>query len=314
MLFTARSVHKGITIMGTENRPDKCIDKMKQRSALLYMYKMYEAPRSVRRAKEETLLALEAGRTCLGQESAKIVVTGAGTPGRIAAQVLAEMKPSHNWPSERSIVIMAGGERALRESVEGAEDNVVAAEVMADNRVKAGDLVLALSASGTTPFTLAVMRRAREKGAVTIGVANNPGTPLLLEAHFPVLLDTGPEPVVGLTQGVAGSAQRCFTSIYMTLLMTRLGFVESAFAINMVPSNTKLRARALKTVMTITGFGEDMVKATLEAAGWQMGLAIMMLVDGCSLQEANVYYNKLCSRNLAYARALMEADRSTAQR
>ena len=123
----------------------------------------------------------------------RLVYAGAGTSGRFAVQDGAELMPTFNWPEQRLVLLIAGDTEALVRSVEGAEDEVERAErVIRDHVIDSKDVLIAVAASGTTPFTLACMREAKRRGALTIGIANNPGTPLLEESDHPVLLDTGP--------------------------------------------------------------------------------------------------------------------------
>ena len=115
-------------------------------------------------------------------ERGRLVYAGAGTSGRLAVQDGAELMPTFNWPPERLVMLIAGGQQALLHAVEGAEDEAAkAAELIARHGVGAGDGLIAVAASGTTPFTLACLREARRHGALTIGIANNPGTPLLAD-------------------------------------------------------------------------------------------------------------------------------------
>ena len=139
----------------------------------------------------------------------RLVYAGAGTSGRIALQDGVELTPTFGWPAEKLVYLMAGGARAVTESVEGAEDDAAAAEADVDAAdVGPDDVVLALAASGTTPYTIGVVRRARERGALTIAIANNAGTPLLDAAEHPALLETGSEVIGGSTRMKAGTAQK----------------------------------------------------------------------------------------------------------
>ena len=148
---------------------------------------------------------------------------GAGTSGRLAVQDGAELMPTFNWLPERLVMLIAGGREALLQAVEGAEDEAAkAAELIARDWVGAGDALIAVAASGTTPFTLACLREAGRRGALTIGIANNLGTPLLDEAEHAIFLDTGPELIAGSTRMKAGTAQRIALNLISSLLMIRL--------------------------------------------------------------------------------------------
>ncbi|HEX8809335.1 MAG TPA: N-acetylmuramic acid 6-phosphate etherase, partial [Xanthobacteraceae bacterium] len=139
----------------------------------------------------------------------RLIYVGAGTSGRLAVQDGAELIPTFNWPPERLLLLIAGGKDALLRSAEGAEDQVdQAVRLIRQHRIEAPDVIIAVAASGTTPFTLACMREAKRRGAFAIGIANNRATPLLIEADCPILLETGPEPIAGSTRMKAGTAQR----------------------------------------------------------------------------------------------------------
>src|SRR5262245_42687617 len=126
----------------------------------------------------------------------RLAYAGAGTSGRLAVQDGAELMPTFSWPRERLLLLIAGGEEAMVRAVEGAEDEAGhAADLVSCHRICADDVLIAVAASGSTPFTLACLREAKRRGAYTIGIANNRGTPILAEADQAILLDTGAEPI-----------------------------------------------------------------------------------------------------------------------
>ena len=138
------------------------------------------AVRAARASLESAALAMEARVRYRG----RLVYAGAGTSGRLAVQDGAELMPTFNWPEERLVLLIAGGGEALLRSVEGAEDEVGRAERLIREHVIDGkDVLIAVAASGTTPFTLACLREAKARGALTIGIANNPGTPILARSR-----------------------------------------------------------------------------------------------------------------------------------
>src|SRR6202047_3371729 len=160
------------------------------------------AVRAARPAAEEAALALEPRL----RDGGRLVYAGAGTSGRLAVQDGAELMPTFSWPQERLLLCIAGGHEALMQSVEGAEDEIEhAVNLVRDAGLAEKDVLIAVAASGTTPFTLACLREAKDRGALTIGIANNRHTPLLEEADHPVWLDTGPEPIAGSTRMKAGT-------------------------------------------------------------------------------------------------------------
>ena len=155
--------------------------------------------------------------TCLS-DGGRLIYAGAGTSGRLAVQDGAELMPTFSWPPDRLVLLIAGGDKALIRAVEGAEDDVKTAQALIKtHKVEKPDVLIAVAASGTTPFTLACLRSAKRAGALTIGIANNPKTPILDDADHPILLETGPEPIAGSTRMNAGTAQRITLGLLSSL-------------------------------------------------------------------------------------------------
>jgi N-acetylmuramic acid 6-phosphate etherase len=230
------------------------------------------------------------------RERGRLIYAGAGTSGRLAVQDGAELMPTFNWPPERLVMLIAGGREALLQAVEGAEDEAAkAAELIARHRVGAGDALIAVAASGTTPFTLACLREARRHGALTIGIANNPGTPLLDEAGHPIFLDTGSEPIAGSTRMKAGTAQRIALNLISSLLMIRLGRVYKGLMVDVQASNIKLARRREAIVSRLTGRGEQEVRHALKRACGNVKLAVL-LADGCDLDAAKALLERAGGR------------------
>jgi N-acetylmuramic acid 6-phosphate etherase len=206
----------------------------------------------------------------------RLVYAGAGTSGRLALQDAAELPPTFDF--ERTVVLLAGGSDAGRTAREGAEDDVAAADAdVVAAGVGEGDAVVGLAASGRTPYTLASLRRARAAGAFTVGIANNPETPLLAAADVGVLLLTGPEVVAGSTRLVAGTAQKIALNALSTAPMVELGAIHGNLMVAMRPKNEKLRGRAVQIVRTATGCAEVEAVEALESAGWNLRIAIVVL-------------------------------------
>jgi N-acetylmuramic acid 6-phosphate etherase len=207
----------------------------------------------------------------------RLVYAGAGTSGRIAAQDGAELTPTFGWPREQVVLAMAGGERALQASVEGAEDSAAAgAARMEEIGAGADDVVLGLAASGATPFTVAALEAARRRGALTVGIANNPGSRLLEVCDHPILLETGAEAIAGSTRLKAGTAQKAALNLFSTLAMVRLGRVYGGLMTHMQPTNAKLRQRAAQMVATIAGCAEPAAAAAVADADGDVKLAALL--------------------------------------
>jgi N-acetylmuramic acid 6-phosphate etherase len=222
--------------------------------------------------------ATEAAYRALGDRG-RLIYVGAGTSGRVAVQDGAELSPTFAWPQERLRFIIAGGESAFTTSVEGAEDDVDdAARQMEAAQPSPHDVVIAVAASGTTPFTVAALREAGKFGAVTIGMANNPDTPLLASARFPVLVETGRELIAGSTRMKAGTAQKVVLNLISTGIMLRLGRVYRGMMVNMPPTNVKLKRRAEIMVARIAGCNETQAANALEETGGDIKTAALVVL------------------------------------
>jgi N-acetylmuramic acid 6-phosphate etherase len=216
----------------------------------------------------------------------RLIYVGAGTSGRLAVQDGAELIPTFNWPQDRLLLLMAGGKDALLRSTEGAEDEVGhAARLMQLHAIDRPDVIIALAASGTTPFTVECLREARRRGALTIGIANNQSTPLLDAADCPIWLDTGAEPIAGSTRMKAGTAQRVTLSLLSTLVMIRLGGVHEGLMVDLQAINAKLITRSENILCKLSGRSGEEVHAALQRAGGNIKLA-MLLLQGLSAEKA----------------------------
>jgi N-acetylmuramic acid 6-phosphate etherase len=207
----------------------------------------------------------------------RLVYAGAGTSGRIGVQDGTELVPTYDWPEHRLLFAMAGGDRALRESTENAEDDGAAAEeAVARLGLGAADVVIGVAASGTTPYTIAFIAAARARGALTIAVANNPASPLAAAAECPITVATGPEVVAGSTRMKAGTAQKAVLNLLSTLIMIRLGRVYRGLMVNMRAKNAKLERRAVRMVARLTGVDTVAATAAVDAAGGDVKTAVLV--------------------------------------
>jgi N-acetylmuramic acid 6-phosphate etherase len=234
---------------------------------------------AARPALEQAALAIEERLRAGG----RLVYAGAGTSGRLAVQDGVELTPTYNWPSERLVFLVAGGMGALMRSVEGAEDNIEAArEEVAAADVGPNDVLIAVAASGRTPYAVAALEAARVRGALTIAIANNPGTPLLAAADHPIVADTGAEIVAGSTRMKAGTAQKAALNMLSTAIMLRCGLVHRGLMVNMRISNEKLAQRARRMVATLAGIDEARAADALELAGNDLRRAVRRRPRRCA--------------------------------
>lgn len=241
------------------------------------------AVRAARRAIEKAALAVEAR---LRQGPGRLIYAGAGTSGRLAVQDGAELPPTFSWPDDRLLLLIAGGRDALTRAIEGAEDSFARGEeLVREHDVGGDDVLIAVAASGTTPFTLACLTEAKGRGALAVGIANNPDTPLLREADHGIWLDTGPEAIAGSTRMKAGTAQKITLNLLSSLVMIRLGRVFDGLMVDVQATNSKLVRRAEDMLMRLTDSGPDEVREALGRAGGSVKLAVLLL-QGCDLAQA----------------------------
>ena len=218
--------------------------------------------------------------------SGRLVYVGAGTSGRLAVLDAVELPPTFGWPQERLLYRLAGGEKALVRSAEAAEDEAAdARRLVTEAGVGPSDVLIGVAASGSTPFTVTAVEAARERDALTIGLANNPQTPLLEAAEIGVLLETGPEVIAGSTRMAAGTAQKVALNLFSSLTMLRLGRVYSNLMVGVQTTNTKLIRRAAQIVAEISGKDLDEAARALERADGDSRVAVLLL-RGYGLEEA----------------------------
>ena len=264
----------------------------------------FAAASAVREARPQLERAALAMAARIADEG-RLVYAGAGTSGRLAVQDGAELLPTFGWPQDRLLLLIAGGREALLRSVEGAEDDIEdAVRNIRQSEINAKDALIAVAASGTTPFTLTCMREAKARGALTIGLANNPGTPLVLEAEHPILLDTGAEPIAGSTRMKAGTAQRIALTLLSSLLMIRLGRIYAGLMVDLQAVNQKLSRRSEEILRRLSGRGAEEIRAALQKANGSVKLAALLL-RGCDPGRASALLEQTRG-NLRAALELMD--------
>jgi N-acetylmuramic acid 6-phosphate etherase len=220
------------------------------------------------------------------QRGGRLVYAGAGTSGRIAVQDGSELPPTFDWPHDRLVFAMAGGLGALVKSVAGAEDDEAeGARAVAEARIGANDVVIGIAASGTTPFTIGVLRAASAAGAVTVAVANNPEAPLFLVARHRIAVETGTEVIAGSTRMKAGTAQKIVVNLFSTSIMIKLGRVYRGLMVDMRARNAKLRRRAEAIVSRIVGCSEADAGRLVNRSEGDVKIAIL-LGFGLAVSEA----------------------------
>ncbi len=225
----------------------------------------------------------------------RLIYVGAGTSGRLGVLDAAECPPTYGSDPEMVQGIIAGGEQAMFRSQEGAEDkeSAGAAEVEAKN-VGSADVVCGVAASLRTPFVVGAVKRAKKLGARTLFVTTNPRSKLeLLEykeladaIDVAICPEVGPEVIMGSTRMKSGTAQKLVLNMITTTAMVRLGKVYENMMIDLQMTNQKLRERAKRIVMTITGLGYEEAESSLQQADWHVKTALVMVKAGVGKEEA----------------------------
>ena len=174
----------------------------------------------------------------------RLIYVGAGTSGRIGVQDGVELFPTFNWPKKRLDFIIAGGINALFNAIENAEDDVLSAEnVVEDKMIIHEDVVIGLAASGNTPFTCKVLEKAKNQKALTIAISNNPCGEILKYGDHKIILNTKEEVIAGSTRLKAGTAQKICLNVISSMVMVKMGRVKNGVMNEMLPTNEKLRLR-----------------------------------------------------------------------
>ena len=180
----------------------------------------------------------------------RLFYMGAGTSGRLGVLDASEIPPTFGLPPGRVVGLIAGGDRALRNAVENAEDNPLSGwEELQEHHVGPDDTVVGIAASGTTPYVVHALRQARAHGILTASVCSNPGAPVSREADIAIEVTVGPEFVTGSSRMKSGTAQKMILNMISTATMIRLGRVRGNRMVNMQLSNEKLVDRGTRMVM-----------------------------------------------------------------
>jgi N-acetylmuramic acid 6-phosphate etherase len=230
------------------------------------------------------------------EQGGRLFYLGAGTSGRLGVLDASECPPTYNVPPEMVQGIIAGGDLALRRSIERAEDDESQGRRDLEAHGFSGkDALVGIAASGRTPYVLGGVKCARELGALAIGLSCVPGSLLAKAAEFAITPATGPEPVTGSTRMKAGTATKLVLNMLSTGAMVRLGYVFGNLMVNVQPTNQKLRDRAARIVATVTGLRYGEATTLLRSAG-SVKTAIVMAKLGLSCTDAENRLNRARGR------------------
>ena len=217
----------------------------------------------------------------------RLIYAGAGTSGRIGVMDAAECAPTFSAAAE-VIAVMAGGSSAFLQAKEGAEDSE---ELARDDLKKVGvnekDVVLAIAASGRTPYCIGALKYAREMGAVCVSLSCNKNAVLSAYADAAIEVDAGPEVLTGSTRLKAGTCQKLILNMISTVSMIHIGKVYGNYMVDMKATNRKLEDRAKRIIMDSTECSEEVALAALKEAGMSIKTAIVMILTGVSRDEAD---------------------------
>lgn len=212
------------------------------------------------------------------QQGGRLIYAGCGTSGRLGVLDASECPPTYGVPPGLVIGVIAGGDFALRNAIEGAEDSPEAGQAAMESlALQPADVVVGLSAAGAAAFVLGAVAFAREKGCATVAVTCNPDTPLERACDFAIVPRTGPEVVTGSTRMKAGTAQKLILNMLSTCAMVRTGKVRENLMINVRPTNQKLRDRAARILIQLRGCSQEEARAALEQAEYDVTAALALL-------------------------------------
>lgn len=221
------------------------------------------------------------------QNGGRLIYAGAGTSGRLGILDASECPPTFGVDPAMVRGLIAGGERAITTAIEGAEDD----EGLGRSDLEAlspdpRDVVIGIAASGRTPYVIGALEKAKEAGAKTVAVSNNKDSKIGQAADVAIEVVTGPEIITGSTRLKAGTAQKLVLNMITTIAMTGIGKVYGNLMVDVQPTNQKLIERAKHIIMEATGCDASTAKEMYEKADGQVKTAIVMILLGCSYEEA----------------------------
>ncbi|MBO1004669.1 N-acetylmuramic acid 6-phosphate etherase [Pseudogracilibacillus auburnensis] len=247
-------------------------------------YVVEKALPQIEKAIEVMVKAIEAG--------SHVVYFGAGTSGRLGVLDASECPPTFGVSPELIKGVIAGGDKALREAIENAEDSPELGMQDVQKYVKSGDVVIGIASSGRTPYVLGAIREAKQLGAKTVGISCNENTELSKVVDVPIELPVGAEVVTGSTRLKAGTAQKMVLNMLSTVTMIKTGKVYENLMINLQATNEKLRKRAVSIITELTGVDIETAQKANEKANGDTQIAILILMFGTEVEETRAIMEK----------------------
>jgi N-acetylmuramic acid 6-phosphate etherase len=262
------------------------LDKMSAKEIVRLMNEEEAAVLRAMEQAEDALATVIERAAAAYRNGGRIVYVGAGTSGRISVMDAAEMPPTFGIPADRFVAVIPGGLEAMVQAVEVAEDDEYAAiDAMNALKLKREDIVIGVAASGKTPFVIAAVHHAQQKGIWTCGIANNRQSPLLEAADFAVLLDTGPEILTGSTRLKAGTSQKLALNRISTGAMILNGKVIENLMVDVKATNQKLKERCARIVCELSPATYEEAWTLLEDCGWNIRAAVKKSLDESSVKR-----------------------------
>lgn len=221
------------------------------------------------------------------KKGGRLIYCGAGTSGRLGALDAIELTPTYSVSPERAFGILAGGEKAMYQAIEGAEDSKeLAIEDLTQHQLTARDVVIAIAASGRTPYAVSAIEYGKKVGALTISVTCNNQSPMNQLAEIGIAPIVGPEVITGSTRMKAGSAQKMVLNMFSTGIMVKVGNIYQNLMVNVQPTNEKLIQRATNIIKEAAEIEESQAQEYLEAAQLEVAPAIVMAKAHVDFQKA----------------------------
>ena len=265
-------------------------------SALEIVQLMNEEDKQVPVAIEKCLPQIAQAVECIVaafQQGGRLVYIGAGTSGRLGVLDASECPPTFGVSPEMVKGIIAGGERALRHPIEGAEDSKAQAVVdLQTIHFSSKDVLVGIAASGRTPYVIGALEYAKSLGSVTVSIASNPNSAMANIVDIAIDTVVGPEVLTGSSRLKSGTAQKLVLNMLTTASMILMGKCYQNLMVDVQASNEKLKARAIRIVMQATDCDKALAEDTLKQADQNAKLAIMMILSGLDRAQAEALLEK----------------------
>ncbi|MFD2101015.1 N-acetylmuramic acid 6-phosphate etherase [Flagellimonas iocasae] len=246
-------------------------DRLEEMPSLDIVRNINNEDRKVAEAVEKVLLKVAqlVDETAIRfEKGGRLFYIGAGTSGRLGILDASEIPPTFGMPYDRVIGLIAGGDTAIRKAIEFAEDDLEQAwKDLQEYNINSNDVLVGIAASGTTPYVLGGIAKAKEHGILTAGITNNPGSPLATGSDIAIEVNVGPEFLTGSTRMKSGTSQKMVLNMISTALMIRIGRVKGNKMVNMQLSNTKLVDRGTRYIMEELGLNYEEAEKALKQYG-----------------------------------------------